>query len=202
MARGCSIEGCDKTHEARGWCGMHYRRWETHGDPLWRYGAQVGVDGRKCTIEGCGRPHRGRGWCVLHLERWQRFGSPFMEDERARKIGDIANADSDWRDIPGYERRYQVDSNGMVRSLRSNPPRFLRAFTTRDGYKRVMLAKGDGGRTRFVHQLVLETFVGPMPDDCCLSRHLNGDPADNRPANLVWGTLEENWADRKVHGRG
>jgi hypothetical protein len=52
MARGCSIEGCDKTHEARGWCGMHYRRWETHGDPLWRYGAQVGVDGRKCTIEG------------------------------------------------------------------------------------------------------------------------------------------------------
>ena len=30
----CSIEGCDKPSRARGWCGMHYWRWKTHGDPL------------------------------------------------------------------------------------------------------------------------------------------------------------------------
>lgn len=29
----CSIEGCDRGVYARGWCGKHYDRWHTHGDP-------------------------------------------------------------------------------------------------------------------------------------------------------------------------
>lgn len=30
----CSIHGCGKKHEARGWCYSHYSRWQRHGDPL------------------------------------------------------------------------------------------------------------------------------------------------------------------------
>ena len=30
----CKIDGCDKVVAARGWCGKHYSRWRTHGDPL------------------------------------------------------------------------------------------------------------------------------------------------------------------------
>jgi hypothetical protein len=30
----CSIPGCAKRHEARGWCACHYERWRTSGDPL------------------------------------------------------------------------------------------------------------------------------------------------------------------------
>ena len=33
--RTCSIPGCGKKHMSRGWCGMHYMRWYSHGDPLW-----------------------------------------------------------------------------------------------------------------------------------------------------------------------
>lgn len=29
----CSIDDCDKTAVARGWCPAHWNRWRTHGDP-------------------------------------------------------------------------------------------------------------------------------------------------------------------------
>lgn len=31
VQRTCSIEGCGRPHEARGWCNMHYLRWWKHG---------------------------------------------------------------------------------------------------------------------------------------------------------------------------
>lgn len=34
MNRGCRVEGCDRNHSARGWCAMHYMRWNRYGDPL------------------------------------------------------------------------------------------------------------------------------------------------------------------------
>lgn len=30
--RGCSIEGCERTHSCRGYCDTHYRRFRIHGD--------------------------------------------------------------------------------------------------------------------------------------------------------------------------
>lgn len=34
MANGtCSITGCDRPAKSRGWCGRHYQKWHTHGDP-------------------------------------------------------------------------------------------------------------------------------------------------------------------------
>jgi hypothetical protein len=30
----CSIEGCAKPRQGRGWCAMHYKRWSKYGSPL------------------------------------------------------------------------------------------------------------------------------------------------------------------------
>jgi hypothetical protein len=58
----------------------------------------------------------------------------------------------------------------------------------------------DGNRyVSRVHQLILETYVGPRPDgmEC---RHLNSVTTDNRLSNLAWGTTSENGEDRKRAG--
>ncbi len=87
---------------------------------------------------------------------------------------------------------YAVSDAGRVYSFRQSG-RYLRPVAT--GYPRVNL----GGRTRLIHQLVLEAFVGPRPEGL-VTRHLNGNPRDNRLANLRWGTHQENSADAMLHG--
>ena len=32
--RTCDIPECGRPHKSRGWCNMHYRAWQRHGDPL------------------------------------------------------------------------------------------------------------------------------------------------------------------------
>lgn len=32
--RTCSVDGCERPHDARGLCGTHYKRWSQYGDPL------------------------------------------------------------------------------------------------------------------------------------------------------------------------
>lgn len=36
--RTCSINGCERKHDARGWCSTHYSRWRQGGDPtrIWQ----------------------------------------------------------------------------------------------------------------------------------------------------------------------
>ena len=29
----CTIDGCDRTAVAHGWCTLHYKRWRRHGSP-------------------------------------------------------------------------------------------------------------------------------------------------------------------------
>src|SRR3954468_21881101 len=52
---------------------------------------------------------------------------------------------------------------------------------------------------RYVHHLVLEAFVGPRPPGlvCC---HWDGDPSNNRLANLRWDTHQANMDDMLRHG--
>jgi hypothetical protein len=63
------------------------------------------------------------------------------------------------------------------------------------GYLRTCFKK----RTYYVHNLVLEAFVGPRPAgmEC---RHINGDRKDCRLENLAWGTKLENASDKIRHG--
>lgn len=78
--RTCSIEGCDKPHEARGWCPAHYRRWRATGDPqgckIREYKTRP-----RCTVDECDNPNYGHRYCQLHYWRWKRHGDPLRESK-------------------------------------------------------------------------------------------------------------------------
>lgn len=111
----------------------------------------------------------------------------------------------EWLAVPGFEW-LEVSSHGRARSWsphgslsperrRSKRPRMLKGLTCPLGYTRV----GGPGRTRhLLHRLVALAFHGPS--DFEVVRHLDGNPRNNVPSNLAWGSATENARDKALHG--
>ena len=103
-----------------------------------------------------------------------------------------------WKDVVGYEGRYQVSSMGRVKSLerknclgRTVKERILKSRTNRYGYMEVNLC-ADGKRKMLkVHRLVCQAFHD-NPDNKPEVNHVNEDKTDNRACNLEWSTRREN----------
>lgn len=76
----------------------------------------------------------------------------------------------------------------------------LSGHKTRKGYLSVSLCHENVKVTKSVHRLVCMAFHGMPKVDSMQVRHLDGNPANNTPPNLAWGTQEENWNDRRGHG--
>jgi hypothetical protein len=70
---------------------------------------------------------------------------------------------------------------------------------TKTGHLYVNLYRDGKAYHRFVHQLVLEAFVGPRPPGM-QCRHHDGNPGNNALDNLAWGTPAQNVADAIRHG--
>jgi hypothetical protein len=114
-----------------------------------------------------------------------------------------------WKDIPGYEGRYQASDLGRIKSLkrqvrsrnwytgadfyRTVPERILRPGRyCKSGHLSVVLGRGTSGQP--VHQLVMRAFVGDPPDGYEVL-HSDGDPSNNILENLRYGTRTENILD-------
>ena len=117
-----------------------------------------------------------------------------------------------WKDIPGYEGRYQASTAGRIRSVdhrvrvvahgteatRLVRGRILRPGGRKDGHLSVVLGhKAHGSQ---VHQLVMLTFVGPAPEGCEVC-HNDGNPANNALENLRYDTRSENIRDEYRIGK-
>jgi hypothetical protein len=110
-----------------------------------------------------------------------------------------------WQDSVGYEGYYRVSNKGRVKRLQGfgcSKERILKLYTNRQNrYTCVTLSKrGISPKTYYVHQLVLEAFVGPKPSGH-ETRHLDGSKNNSSLNNLVYGTHSENMKDRTNHGR-
>lgn len=100
-----------------------------------------------------------------------------------------------WKDIPGYEGKYQVSNTGLVKSLpkyHSKSERILKGEVDKDGYIKVVLCPNSKKRhKRFVHRLVAISFID-NPNNLPEVDHINTIKDDNRADNLRWANRSSN----------
>ena len=101
-----------------------------------------------------------------------------------------------FKDIPGYDGKYQVTSWGRIYCVDSE--KYLRQEEHAKGYLRVDLYGKDGKRKHHkVHRLVAKAFI-PNPDDKPQVNHKDGNKQNNSFTNLEWVTDEENKAHQII----
>ena len=76
----------------------------------------------------------------------------------------------------------------------------LKGHITPKGYQTISMSHENKKVTKSIHRLVCMAFHGMPLVETMEVRHLDGDPSNNRPENLCWGTAVENWQDKRVHG--
>ena len=97
-----------------------------------------------------------------------------------------------WKQISGRPD-YEVSDLGRVCSLKWGKHRILKQSDNSAGYPHVNLFANGKRKTRMVHLLVAEAFLGPCPEGHEVN-HKDGVKRHNDVMNLEWVTSAENSA--------
>lgn len=108
-----------------------------------------------------------------------------------------------WKDIKGYEGRYQVSNKGRVKGLPINDKFckrqnevILKTFLCGSGYQEIILTNNGQRKPKLIHRLVAEHFVD-NPEGKAEVNHKDGNKLNNASNNLEWVTSSEN----QLHAR-
>lgn len=92
-----------------------------------------------------------------------------------------------WKDIDGFDGRYQVSTWGRVRSLKG----VLKPYKNDKGYLKVGLMKNGKNHKKRVNRLVAMAFI-PNPENKPQVDHIDGNKENNSITNLRWVDNNEN----------
>lgn len=177
-AKPCKLEGCEKPARGRGWCSMHYARWQKYGDPeVTTFVAATG-----CKVDGCEGAHAGLGFCLKHYTRMKRHGN-----------------------LLGRYPTEPAEIRFWMRVDKSDECWIWTAGRGDHGYGGL---KNDEGRSVSAHRFSYELHHGPIPEGmvvchrcdnppCVRPDHLFlGSPADNVQDMFQKGRAVSGWAIR------
>lgn len=108
-----------------------------------------------------------------------------------------------WRPVVGYEGVYAVSDHGRVMRLagseRVKENRIVKQGNNGRGYMFVRLWAGNKQEHRYVHRLVMQSFVSECPKGITVN-HIDGNKANNHLNNLEYATHSENIQHAYDHG--
>lgn len=101
-----------------------------------------------------------------------------------------------YKDIQGYEGKYQISNLGNVYSLITN--KILKPRLTLDGYYQVDLCKDGVKRHLYIHRLVAQSFLD-NPKNYKIVNHKDENSMNNIASNLEWcdSTYNNNYGNCK-----
>jgi hypothetical protein len=116
-------------------------------------------------------------------------------ESQSNKLTDIET----WKDIPGFENKYQASSFGNIRSINRRVNSFhkngivlkgkkLKLCKLPNGYLNISLGKNN---TTLVHRVIAKTFIKNPENKPCIN-HKDGNKSNNNIVNLEWCTYSEN----------
>lgn len=102
--------------------------------------------------------------------------------------------------IPSLPTYYATKDGRIFRYRKKDDELYQLSDNTmsNSGYKMVQPFKEGKRKLKYVHQLVLEAFVGPRPDNMQCD-HINHDRLDNHIDNLRYVTVAENLRHRRPY---
>jgi hypothetical protein len=93
----------------------------------------------------------------------------------------------EWRDVEGWEGKYQVSNFGRVRNL----DQLLSQFYNNGRYLAVYLSLRGKKKIEYVHRLVAKAFVDGYAAVLTVN-HKDGNRINNRDSNLEWVSVQRN----------
>lgn len=89
----------------------------------------------------------------------------------------------EWKDIVGYDFPYRISNTGKLFSVKKN--KMFKLQINKKGYNCVILYKDGKPRTKLVHRLVAEYFIGTNDSNLQVN-HKDGNKLNNFVSNLEY----------------